>query len=75
MSYVENDIIKDYSKVIDSKLKSLVEKWEKTLTKKKENLKNICMYIQFNKKCKLPWNAMEIKSAEIQTKQLFTNIF
>lgn len=45
MSYVENDIIKDYSKVIDSKLKSLVEKWEKTLTKKKENLKNICMYI------------------------------
>ena len=45
MDYIQNDIIKDYSKVIDSKLKSLVEKWEKILLKSNDNIKNICMYI------------------------------
>lgn len=78
LNYLNQDLLLEYEQSIDSKLEGLVTKWSNSIFEKdcKENkekeIEVICSYMKKNKKCKLPWNIVEIQEAIKSTKNLFS---
>lgn len=73
-SYLKNDLIEDYEKLIDYKLDTLFHRWSISIYEhenKKIALNKICKYMEENNKCKLPWDINEIQIAIDCTKKLF----
>ena len=74
MSYLNDDLDREYKLVIKQKMKSLFERWEKEYqlsVDKEKAIENICQNIEKNIKCKLPWTITEVYSAIESVKQLF----
>ena len=77
LNYLNQNLLLDYEKSIDSKLEGLVRKWENSIFDndsefgRDKEIDNICCYMKKNKKCKLPWNIKEIQEAIKSTKNLF----
>ena len=64
--YMYNKLQEDYEKTIDSKIDSLVKRWDELYShteRKEQALEEIMDYVLKNKKCKLPWTGKEIKGA------------
>lgn len=65
--YTEKKLKEDYRKIIHFKLGFLVNRWQVMLREAKdiqEKVREICNYVEKNRKCKLPWNFQEIDEAK-----------
>lgn len=74
LDYAYNHLQKEYEEVIDTKIESLIKKWDElfnTNRPKDEIINEITAYIEKNKKCKLPWNFAEINEAIGSIRRLF----
>jgi len=74
--YLNEIMEKEYRDIIDSKIHSLVHKWEfdyqQAPAKEKDKvIEATCTYIEKNKKCKLPWTMNEVKEAIVGVRKLF----
>ena len=66
-SYLDNQFSQDYRKVIEFKLAFLLKRWEEKLAVSSvpaQTFSEVCRYVERNKKCKLPWNFVEIEEAK-----------
>lgn len=74
LSYMNGDLEKDYNVVIKTKINGLFDRWEsdyQIAPNKEEQIQKICVNIEKNNKCKLPWTIIEVKSAIASVNQLF----
>ena len=65
--YLNAKFNKDYEEIINFKLTFLINRWEEQLNNGQEfqtELNDICLYVEKNKKCKLPWDFIEIQEAK-----------
>ena len=67
LSYLESQLVADYSKVIGKKLATLLVRWEKLILSSVSPIASsenaIKDYIAKNKRCKLPWTIFEVKES------------
>lgn len=66
LEYLNHGLENDYRRVICSKIRGLIEKWEadfQTAPDKALLVQRICENIERNNKCKLPWTVIEVRSA------------
>jgi len=74
LDYLNHGLEEEYRKVIWSKIKGLMEKWEadyQGAEDKATQIHKICENIERNNKCKLPWTIIEVRSAIASVNQLF----
>ena len=66
LAYIQDEFRLDYEKAIDNKIQKLVIRWEMDINQSsgsQEIVSEICDYVRYNSKCKLPWNMGEINKA------------
>ena len=72
--YLTETLEGEYKEIIENKIRGLIQKWEHDYAKataKNKMIDEISVYIEKNKKCKLPWTLKEVQEAILAVRRLF----